>query len=505
LPGLVQAREADDHRALRALARNREVAELAINPGAVRLLWEVAQIPDFRKVMSESHARLLAHCFTHLAGPRERLPTDWIAGQIARLDRTDGDIDTLMSRIAHIRTWTYITHRGDWVEDPLSWQERARAIEDSLSDALHDRITERFVDRRSAFLARRLAGDGEIMAAVSAAGKVYVEGAFVGRLDGLRFVPDAIDGLEMRTLIGAANRVLRGEIAARARQLAVDGDEAFELDAAGMLRWHGGPVGRLTTSERLLMPRVEALAGDFIEGEVREKVRQRLQSFLRTEIERRLQPLFAMQRLELGGVGRGLVFQLVEALGYLPPAAVSHLVTALDAVDRKALNRLGLRFGGESVYVEPLLRPDAVRLRALLWAVQHGRTVPDLPPTRRLGKPFAADPALPPSFYAAIGRPVVGGLAVRPDQLERLAATAARLARRGPFAAGAELLALTGVDPVELRGLLTGLGYRAVPSAGEESFVGRRRRHRDSVPPTTGRTPSRDGHPFAKLRELNLA
>ncbi len=116
IPGLVQAREADDHGALQALARNREVMALARHPGAVRLLWEVCQIPDFRKVMSDSHARLLAHIFLHLAGPDERLPTPWIAGQMANLDRTDGDIDSLMARIAHIRTWTYVTHRGDWVE-----------------------------------------------------------------------------------------------------------------------------------------------------------------------------------------------------------------------------------------------------------------------------------------------------------------------------------------------------------------------------------------------------
>ena len=158
LPGLVQARDADDHRALQLLSRNTEIVDLATNPGAVRLLWEVCQIPDFRKVMSDSHARFLAHCFVHLAGPGERLPAAWVGSQMAQLDRLDGDIDTLMARIAHVRTWTYITHRGDWIEAASEWQDRARGIEDRLSDALHDRITQRFVDRRSAFLVRHLAG-----------------------------------------------------------------------------------------------------------------------------------------------------------------------------------------------------------------------------------------------------------------------------------------------------------------------------------------------------------
>ncbi len=504
VPGLVQAREADDHRALQALARNREVSGLAGHRGAVRLLWEVCQIPDFRKVMTDSHTRLLAHIFSHLAGPHERLPTPWIAAQMSSLDRADGDIDSLMARIAHIRTWTYITHRSDWVEGATAWQEQARAIEDRLSDALHDRITQRFVDRRSAFLVRRLASEDELVASVSLSGEVRVEGAFVGRLDGLRFVPDAIDGIEMRMVNTAANRVLRTEIAARARMLAADADAAFTVDAAGMLCWRGGAVGRLVAGERMLTPRAEPVAGDFVEGDTREKIRHRLASFARTEIERRLAPLFAISALPLGGVGRGLAFQLADALGALPAREVARQVAALDPADRAALSRHGVRFGAETVYVEPLLRPDAMRFRALLWAVRNGRTAPALPAARRLAKVVVPDPALPASFYAALGFFVADGLALRADRLERLAATARRLARHGPFAADDRLAAIAGVEPGVLRRLLATLGYRAVISEGVETFVARPRRRRETA--IGGSTqPPREGHPFAKLRELKLA
>jgi ATP-dependent RNA helicase SUPV3L1/SUV3 len=505
LPGLVQAREADDHRALQALARNPDIGELATHPGAVRLLWEVCQIPDFRKVMSESHTRLLAHCFLHLAGPHERLPIAWVAGQMASLDRVDGDIDTLMARIAHIRTWTYITHRGDWVEDTAEWQERARGIEDRLSDALHESITQRFVDRRSAFLVRQLASDGELIAAVSKAGEVLVEGAYVGRIDGLRFVPDSVDGVEMRMLIAAASRVLRGEITARTRLLATDADEAFAIGPDGELRWRGAVVGRMVAGEKLVAPRAEPVAGDFLEGEAREKVRRRLQEFLREDIERRLAPLFAAHALPLGGVGRGLVYQLVDALGCLPAADAADQVAALAPPDRKALSRLGVRFGTESVYFEPLLRTNTIRFRALLWAIRQGRLAPRLPSARRLAKPIEIDPGLPPSFYAAIGLRVLDGLALRPDRLERLAAAARRLARQGPFEAGAELSAVAGVEPPALRRLLAPLGYRAVIEAGEETFVARPRRQREIGRNARRRGPAGKDHPFAKLRELKLA
>jgi len=505
VPGLVQAREADDHRALQSLARNPEIGELATHRGAVRLLWEVCQIPDFRKVMSESHTRLLAHCFLHLAGPEERLPTAWVAGQMTSLDRVDGDIDTLMARIAHIRTWTYITHRGDWVEDSAEWQERARGIEDRLSDALHESITLRFVDRRSAFLIRRLASEGEVIAAVSKTGDVLIEGVYVGRIEGLRFVPDSVDGIEARMLVAAAGRVLRDEIAARTRLLATDADDAFAIGTDGELRWRGGVVGRMVAGEKLLAPRSEPLAGDFIEGEARERVRRRLQEFLRNEIARRLTPLFAAQELPLSGVGRGLVYQMVDALGCRPAIDVAGQVTALEPPDRKALSRLGVRFGTESVYFEPLLRADAMCFQALLWGVRHGRPVPLLPSARRLMKPIRIDPELPRSFYAAIGLRVLDGFALRPDRLERVAASARRLARQGPFPAVAELVATAGVEPQALRGLLGALGYRTVIDAAGETFVPRPQRRRETGKGSRGGRQTGEGHPFAKLRELKLA
>jgi ATP-dependent RNA helicase SUPV3L1/SUV3 len=503
--GLVQAREADDHRALQALARNPEVVGLAAHQGAVRLLWEVCQIPDFRKVMNESHTRLLAHCFLHLAGPAERLPISWVARQMANLDRVDGDIDSLMARIAHIRTWTYITHRSDWVEDASEWQERARGIEDRLSDALHESITQRFVDRRSAFLVRQLGSDAELIAAVSKTGEVLVEGTYVGQLDALRFVPDSLDGVGMRMLIAAASRVLRTEITKRTRLLASDPDDAFVIGADGDLRWRGGRVGRIAPGEQLLTPRAEPLTSDFIEGEGREKVRRRLQEFLRHDIERRLFPLFEAQTLPLGGVGRGLIFQLANALGCLPTAEVRRQITALDPSDRARLKRIGVRFGTESIYFEPLLHPDSMRFRALLWAVHYRQSTPRVPSARRLARPIEVDQALSGSFYRAIGLRVIDGLAMRPDRLERLATALRRAARRGPFVAGADLAAVCGVEPLRLRRLLPGLGYRAVMDAGQEAFIARPRRQRDSKGKGDRHIRTGADHPFAKLRELKLA
>jgi ATP-dependent RNA helicase SUPV3L1/SUV3 len=507
-PGLVPAREADDHLALRTLAKQAEIAELARHRQAVRLLWEVCQIPDFRKVLSDTHARLLGQIYRHLGGPAGQLPTDWVAQQVQRLDRLDGDIDGLMTRIAHIRTWTYIANRPDWLAEAAHWQERARAIEDKLSDALHDRITQRFVDRRSAFLVKQLATDKDLLASVSHGGEVKVEGHFVGRLDGFRFVPDAgAAGAEAKTLLAAANRVLRGEIGARAKRLAAAPDNEFALGEDGAVSWRGGAVGKLLPGDGALAPKLEALPGDFLEGDLREGVRRRLAEFLRTTLDRGLAPLFRLREAALGGAARGLVFQLGEALGSLPAAAVASQRAALTADDRRALAKLGVRLGTETVYVETLLKPRPAALRALLWAVWRGEPVALVP---AVGAPRDRD--IPEATYAAMGWRVLGPRVLRVDRIERLAAAARRLARQGPFGVSPALAQLAGCSLDELAAMLPALGYRFVPGDAGATFHQRPRRRdteRHGKPPSRRRQPRRgegpaaDG-PFAKLRNLRL-
>jgi ATP-dependent RNA helicase SUPV3L1/SUV3 len=509
-PGLVAAREADDHLALRTLSRQADIGALAAHRAAVRLLWEVCQIPDFRKVMSDTHARLLGQIHRHLAGPKERLPTDWVARQVERLDRDDGDIDTLMTRIAHIRTWTYIAHRPDWLADAAQWQERARAIEDRLSDALHDRITQRFVDRRSAFLVKQLASEKDLLASVGHGGEVKVEGHYVGRLDGFRFLPDEqATGGETKTLLAAANRVLRGEIAARARRLAAAPDSEFTLTALGSVTWHGGTVGRLLRGDTALLPRVEALPGDFLEGDLREGVRRRLAAFVRDALHHGLAPIFRARDAALAAPARGLVFQLAEALGSLPASDTVEQRAALAPADRKALAKLGVRFGTESVYIEALLKPRPTALKALLWSLWTGASPPSVP-----GEAAALrDAAISDEGYRAMGYRVLGPRVLRVDRVERLAALARRLTRQGPFGATPQLAAAAGCPVDALAAVLPALGYRAM-LAEDGSVTFHAKRHRGQT--QRGKTDRRRGRrggaekeegdsPFAKLRDLRLA
>ena len=203
-PFFFRKRDADDQRALETLSSMPEVSRRADSPSRIRLLWEICQVPDFRKTLSESHYRLLLDLFDYLTSATQHLPDDWINSQIKRFDRVEGDIDTLSSRIAHIRTWTFITHRDDWVADPLHWQQVTRSIENRLSDALHEGLTQRFVDRRAALLMQKLSESRDLLSGISGSGDITVEGHRVGRLEGLTFKPEILSGPNAKPVLTAA-------------------------------------------------------------------------------------------------------------------------------------------------------------------------------------------------------------------------------------------------------------------------------------------------------------
>ncbi len=495
-PGLARARDADDQLVLQALARDDAVLALANHPERVRLLWEVCQVPDFRKILADHHSRLLGTIFRHLTARPGRLPADWLEGQVRRLDRTDGDVDTLTTRIAHVRTWTYISHRVDWVADAPAWQERTRAIEDRLSDALHERLTQRFVDRRTAVLVRRLKDQDELLSAVTGSGEVRVEGQFVGTLDGFRFQADQTEGTHAaRALSAAAQRALQSEITGRVGRLAAEPDEAFSLEADGLIQWRGAAVARLAAGPEMLRPTLALLPSDLMSVAAREAVQSRLSAWLRAFLAREAAPLMRALAADLPGPARGLVYQVGLGLGSMPRAGAEPLVAALSPDDRKALARLGLRLGMESLYLPEMLKPAAQALRARLWAAWAGAAAPPLPPGRAS---LVMAEGVAPAFYEAVGFRPLGGRAVRLDLLERFTAELRALARQGPFTPPAVLLPPLGLPQAALPALLAVLGYRRQDGADGAALYTAPRR---PPPRRVGKPPVADS-PFAALRRL---
>lgn len=475
-PVLRKANMAQDQEVLIGLMQDDAVRQKVRGDAATRLLWDVCQIPDFRKIMSDAHIRLCGQIFDHLSAHRigagqGRLPHDWIAAQVSRLDRSEGDIDALMARLAHIRTWTYISHRSEWLENPAYWQEKTRSVEDRLSDLLHERLTQRFIDRRSAVLMRRMDSGVPLLAAIKQNSEVVVEGEFVGELQGFRFVADPAaqlgDGAAVNT---AARRALVDEIQNRIQQLEQDEDKNLALTPDGQIIWRDAPIARLTAGSLLHQPHIDILPTELLDGGQRDRVHQRCEKWLKHHIEAILGPVLALARIEAGGGARGIAFQVQEALGAVPREQVQDLIALLDKDQRVALHRAGVRLGPVHVFVPKTAKTHAVNLRAILWSLKHEMALPaPVPPNGRTS--IHPEPAVSKSFYAAIGYPVVGPLAIRVDILDRVIGRIHDSAREGRFKLDHAFAELLGCTLDDLMAVLAALGYRRstppVPSSDE--------------------------------------
>ena len=459
--GLIRGNEASDVETLAALAREPEFRKLASSRSRVRLLWEACQIPDFRKLADETHTRLCGRIFGHIVRDGH-IPTDWLASQIAAISRADGDIDTLMQRLSGVRVWSYIAARTDWVKDATHWQQQAREVEDKLSDALHERLTVRFVDRRAAHLMRSLdALDGrELLSAVTGRGEVVVEGHAVGHVAGFGFVPDPqASGEEKKLVWRAARRALRAEMPRRVAAVETAVDAAFAMTDNHHLLWDGVSIGRLRAGPSLLAPRVEVTDSEFLDGAERERVRIRLQAFVAATIRHDFAALFAViERAGQDATLRGPVHRLGEALGVLPGE------DEIPPELRVRLKAIGVRAGRYALFLPAMLKPSTAAIRTRLLALGLGVPAPVLPPPGRVS--LAYTPDWPAGMAAALGWLEVGPGLLRLDVAEKVASELAWAARNGATALPAGLASRFAMRAELLPVVLRRLGFRMMPAGG---------------------------------------
>ena len=508
-PELWRGDDAIDLQVLKTLAGEPWLMERAQGRPALQRIWAACGLPDYRRTGAQAHARLVGRMIRHLTEGHGHLPPEWIRSELAVLDNVAGDIATLSDRIAAARTWTYVAHRADWVEDSTGWAEKARQVEDKLSDALHQRLTQRFVDRRTAVLLKDLKlRDPDLRVEVDPDGAVVVDGAIIGTLTGFAFLPDpSARAGEKKLLLAAAERRLASELLARAKALAAAPDADFALHFEGgmppRISWGGARVAALRKGKDALNPRIELDRSlDSLPADVRARVMTRLSAWTNGAKGRHLQALTRLEALK-GGLSqpaRGLVVQLTETMGSLPRAAVASLIASLTREDRAALARAGVRLGVTHVYAAQALRPEATRWRLALWGVANG--VGHMPPPPRPGlTALRTDPAAPPGFYAVAGFWALKDFAVRVDMADRTAQKlhAQRLAARAGgagFQPDPALVSALGLRPREFETLMAALGFRS--GKGGFAFAPERkaRTRQPAAPPASA------ANPFANLGAL---
>jgi ATP-dependent RNA helicase SUPV3L1/SUV3 len=481
--GLTRALPAVDLQALEQLARDPDIRHLATGRERVALLWDVCSLPDYRRIAPAQHSELVASIYTDLI-KRGHVDEAYMADQVRRADSTDGDIDTLSNRIAQIRTWTYVSNRPGWLADPRHWQEKTREIEDRLSDALHDRLTKRFVDRRTSVLMRRLRENTMLEAEIDPSGTVTVEGHHVGALQGFRFTADqAAAGEDGKAIRAAAQKALATEFEARAERFSNSGNHDIALASDGILRWIGAPIGTLATTDDPLKPRVILLADEQLTGPARDKVMARAERFVGFQIETALKPLFDLRQAEqLTGIARGIAFRLVENFGLINRREIADEVKSLDQESRAALRRLGVRFGAYHIFVPALVKPAPASIVTLLWALKNdGKEKPgfgDIVHMLAAGRTSVlVNGDFDKAFYGLAGFRILGRRAVRVDILERLAdlirpalswKPGTGLRPEGGYDGNAFLvtpamMSILGATGEDIEEILKGLGYRAEP------------------------------------------
>lgn len=504
--------DAIDLQVLKKLAEKSWVQERAQGKNPLIRLWSTCGLPDYRRTGVDAHAELVGRIYRHLTEGDGFLPENWIQAELAALDNVAGDIATLSDRIAAARTWTYASHRSSWLRNPEEWAATARTIEDRLSDALHQRLTQKFVDRRTSLLLRGIKNhERHIHAEVEPDGSVVVEGVVIGLLSGFRFQadPSARAG-EKRLLLAAGEKNLRKELVQRANAMAQAPDTEFALDFDGRdlpsILWKGEWVARLRPGKDMLHPEVE-LERTLDQLEARDKALRRLNTWLETQKAQHLSALDRLNNLQdkLSPAARGMIVQLVETLGVLPRENVENLIASLTLQDRRVLARSSVRLGVMHIFSKQALKPEATRWRLALWAAANQITdMPLLPAPGRTS--LLLEPEAPADFYSVAGFWPLSGFAVRVDIADRIACTLhdQRPKKRNEpagFKPDPALQGSAGLSNKHFAQLLRALGFRN--TGKEEGIYAFHHRHRRTVRKDKNRPLQANiNSPFAKLGEM---
>ena len=454
---MIRKSDAEDHRHLVFLSEVKDVKKIAQSPKAIKILWEVAQVPEFNKNLTNDHVYLLSKIYEQLI-LNGQLKNDFISSQIYSLDKVTKDIDTLMQRIASIRTWTYLSHKNDWLANSNNWQDISLAIEDKLSDALNSELTNRFVDKRISVLGKKIKENLKLVIEIKSDSSIYLDSMKVGELNG--FVLKLVDssapssGLFLKNL----KKSLDAEIKKRVKNFYTIEDQHLEINDEAKIFWGASPIGWLTPSDDPFSPNIHIVQSDLLEDSQINLITERLKNFVYNKIEKFLFPLISLNEEEFNSSARGIIFQLKEGFGTTPFKKIQKLYKELSDEDKKALSKAGLRFGVEYLYIPELLKPAAVRLRALLWGVFNNTYYNNsLPDDGRVA--FSPKESAPQQWYNLIGYSKLGDRVMRVDMVERLSVIIRASARDGSFKISEDMLSIAGASKDQMANILSDLGF----------------------------------------------
>jgi len=470
-PMLALTRDTTDILVLKDLMANNAFENEALNSLEVELLWDVCQVPDFKSAGITNHAPFVSKIFWFLRNGNY-IPEDWLNLQLERIDNTEGGIESLSANLASIRNWTYVAQKPDWIEDTKYWRERTREIEDRLSDSLHRKLTNRFIDVKVSVLLRKLGKKELLVPELKEDGGIEIEGQNIGKLEGFRFfrnlgsTPD-----EEKVLKEVTTKIIGPQFEQLANKIAKAPNQEFDITEQGGLMWGNQAVGKLVKGDDPYEPKVRVFVDKIAGDKVKAKVLSRLEAYVSQKIRVDLENLLKLRNTDsMEGEVKAFAQRIVEEFGIIKRDTVSKEVKDLDQEKRKILRALGVRFGQYSVYEFTSIKPFPTRMRLTLWSLQNDFS--EFPPSPPLGLTSLTQlPEAPEGYFPKCGYYQIGNLAIRVDILERLMNLIRVEDGRKGFGPSAEMLSITGLSHEKFSEFMKGLGYTVIREENQKSIT----------------------------------
>ncbi len=470
---LKKIHECEDEKVLRYFIRKLDLHKVPNVKDTLVLLWECCQIPDFVKKTYGNHINVVEKVFNFLNKADGKITSDFMHLQLMKLDKLDGNVDSLSNRIANVRTWSYVSNKNNWVENQNYWIEKTKLLEDKLSDRLHDELTKTFIDKRASVLARGLKQDMEFNTKILENNDVIIDNQFIGKINGLKLELDLKQGAletDIKSLKKAARQTIGPELEKRI-QIIID-TSLIDLKNDFKIYWNNASIGKLIPGKDYLKPSVELIVDDILEPNPKNKLITFLEKWLKNKINTILKSLFDLKDLkETNSSVKALAYQLYENNGVLKRDQVSEYLKNLDQSDRKILRDLGVKFGRYHIFLYKLIKPEPVSLRTLLWKNHHQKYLNLRPPT--FGLNFLNDDKFQnKNFMLLCGFEKFNNFYLRIDILERLFVKIINSNLDGgkEIKMIPEMLNLLGCNKDNFKKLIKAMNYKVIEKDNEVFF-----------------------------------
>ena len=418
---LKKIHECGDEKALKYFLRDKNLENIDFNSKTLGLLWECCQIPDFVKKTYGNHYDVIENVFFFLYSKKGKITDEYMRLQLIKLDKLEGNVDSLSNRIANVRTWSYVSNKKNWIENQDYWIEKTKLLEDKLSDRLHEELTKTFIDKRASILARGLKQDMEFKTEILENNDVKIDDQFIGKINGLKLELDFKKGAletDIKSLKKAARQTISPELEKRIQNIIDTG--LIELRDDFKIYWNKFAIAKLTAGNDYLNPNFELIVDDILEQNQKKKLSEYINKWLKNKIDTILKSLIDLKNLkDKHSSIKALAYQLYENNGVLKREDVSEYLKNLGQSERKILRDLGVKFGRYHVFLHKLIKPEPVILRTLLWKNYHQKYFKLTPPT--FGLNFIEDKSNSNKYFMLLcGFEKFDGYFVRIDILERL-------------------------------------------------------------------------------------